>query len=172
MPGSLFEVIAQSESSDSPKFVMKIYDTDEVHKYQNEVEKLELLAQIMVDMGVKEQSFHVEVIDSFSHEVSQHNGSSVQALCIVMEHVDLSVSEFLNSLNVEPGDNTTNNGQFSMEYSISDEEDSAAQSHQDKGQIATMRSNLKRQKAMMSCMKNNGQNGLGLSLELVKNIGF
>ena len=44
MPGSLFEVIAQSESSDSPKFAMKIYDTDEVHKYQNEVEKLELLA--------------------------------------------------------------------------------------------------------------------------------
>ena len=25
---------------------------------------------------------------------------------------------------------------------------------------------------MMSCTKNNGQNGLGLSLELVKNIGF
>ena len=129
MWGSLFEVIAQSENSDSTKFLMKIYDTDEMHKYQNEVEKLELLSQIMVDMGVKEQSFLVEVIDSFSHEVSQHNGSSVQALCIVMEQVDLSVSEFLISLNVEPGENTTNYGQFSMEYSISDEEDSAVQSH-------------------------------------------
>ena len=139
IPGNLFEVMSQSSettSDSSTKFLMKIYDTDEVHKYQNEVEKLELLAQIMMDMGVKEQSFLVEVIDSFSHEVNQHNGSSVQALCIVMEHVDISVNEFLNSLNTETGDNTTNNGQFSMEYSISDEEDSALQSHHEKGQIA------------------------------------
>ena len=70
---------------------MRIYDCDEVHKFQNEVEKLELLGQIMEDMGVKEQGFLMEVIESFSCEVSQ----SVHALCIVMEAVDLSVSEFL-----------------------------------------------------------------------------
>ena len=33
---------------------MKIYDTDEVHKYHNEVEKLELMAQIVADIGVKD----------------------------------------------------------------------------------------------------------------------
>ena len=91
MTGSLFGV--QSENHDA-KFVMKIYDTDEVHKYQNEVEKLGLLVQIMEDMGIHQESFLVEAIDSFSCEVSHSGG--LQALCIVMEHLEMSVSEFLN----------------------------------------------------------------------------
>ena len=34
------------------KYIMKVYDTDEAYKFQNEVEKLGLLEQIMDDMGV------------------------------------------------------------------------------------------------------------------------
>ena len=57
--------------------------------------------------------------------------------------MELSVSEFINSISGESGENTTNFGHFSMEYSISDDEDSAVLSHQDKdGQINSLRSKL------------------------------
>ena len=57
----------------------------------------------------------------------------MQVLCVVMEHLDLSVREFLNSLgssNVgESSENNTTNpniAHMSMEYSISDDEESGA----------------------------------------------
>ena len=56
----------------------------------------------------------------------------MQVLCIVMEHLDLSVREFLISLgnNGESAENTTNVAHVSMEYSISDDEESSALSQQ------------------------------------------
>ena len=59
-----------------------------------------------------------------------------------MEHLDLSVREFLNSLgnNGDSAENTTNVAHISMEYSISDDEESSALSQQldklDRGNVS------------------------------------
>ena len=50
---NIFEV--RQEGKEQRKYTVKLYDYDDVHKFQNEVEKLDLLNQIEADMGVKEQ---------------------------------------------------------------------------------------------------------------------
>ena len=59
--GNVFEV--RTLSGEQSKLIVRIYDCDEVHKFQNEVEKLQLLSQIMEDMGVNEQGFLIKVIE-------------------------------------------------------------------------------------------------------------
>ena len=111
----------EQKSSQPIKVLLKIYDSEEVAKFQNEVEKLNLLNQIMEEIG--QQGFLVQVIESFSCQVGAGVGN---ALCIVMEHLEMSLADYVSSLpNVSGGteaQNTTNNNVMTLEYSISEEE--------------------------------------------------
>ena len=41
------------------QFLVKVYDFDEVKKFQNEVAKLDLLSQILTEVGIEKQDFLV-----------------------------------------------------------------------------------------------------------------
>lgn len=111
----------EQKSSKPIKVLLKIYDSDEMAKFQNEVEKLNLLNQIMEEIG--QQGFLVQVIESFSCRVGSGVGN---ALCIVMEHLEMSLADYVSSLpNVSSGteaQNTTNNNVMTLEYSISEDQ--------------------------------------------------
>ena len=94
--------------------LLRVYDADDEAKFANEVEKLNLLNQIMEELG--EQSFLVQMIESFQTEVGSSN---LSVNCIVMEHLELSLAEYLASLSAEP--NQTNCNVVTLEYSLSDE---------------------------------------------------
>lgn len=92
---NLFEV--ESKGSQE-RLTMKIYDADEAYKFQNEVEKLQLLSEVMEDMGVQEQNFLVSVLDQFACTLSQSEGKqALEVQCVVMEHLELSLAEFFNA---------------------------------------------------------------------------
>ena len=97
----------------------------------------------------------------------------------------MSVADFMSSFPHDAaGDNnnnttTINAAPLTLEYSMSiDDDDDSAEilSNKDRSQMThhtIMKSKAHMgQRKMLSCMKNNCQNGLGLNLELVKSIGF
>ena len=65
---NLFEVV---DFETQTKYLVRIFDCDEIQKFQNEFEKLDLLNSVMEDMGVSEQGFVVKMIESFTCEVNQ-----------------------------------------------------------------------------------------------------
>jgi len=88
---NLFEAIVEAENL---KVLLKLYDNDDMIIFQNEVEKLNLLGQIMEELS-EQSSFLVKVIESFQ---SDEVGSSMGTCCIVMEHMELSLAEYMNNL--------------------------------------------------------------------------
>ena len=84
------------------KVLIKIYACDELAKFNNEVEKLNLLNQIMEEIG--EKDFIVQVIESFEYQIQ---GSNSSVLCIVMEHLEMSLSEYMTSLSDSPRETQT-----------------------------------------------------------------
>lgn len=68
----------------------------------------------MEELG--EQSFLVQMIESFQSEVGS---SSLSVYCIVMEHLELSLADYLANLSAES--NQTNCNAVTLEYSLSDE---------------------------------------------------
>ena len=112
--GNLFEIV---EESSKGKYLARVYDCDDLCKFQNEVEKLEILNSIMEDMGVAKQGgFVVKMIESFSCEIS----SGMQVLCIVMESLGMSLATYLSS--IETSQAVEVPGLLSMEYSESESE--------------------------------------------------
>ena len=133
-----------------------MYDCDDIVTFNNEVEKLNLLGQIMEELG--DQSFIVKVLDSFQCEIGPKRGT----YCIIMEHLDLSLAEYINNLPQNQSD--TQGNVITLEYSMTDEESQVGHSPRT--------SQKQKNSAIPPCMQRSGQNGLGLSLELVKIVGF
>ena len=71
--------------------LVRVFDYNDEAKFQNEVEKLELLNQILEDSGVGEQSLVVKMMEYFSCQLSDN----LTVLCIVMEHLESSLSDYL-----------------------------------------------------------------------------
>ena len=63
---NLFEAVQEGKSA--RKVLLKVYDVDDVQKFHNEVEKLNLLSQILDEIG--ENGFLVQMLDSFACEVN------------------------------------------------------------------------------------------------------
>ena len=108
--------------------MIKIYDSDEQVRFSNEVEKLNLLNQIMEEIG--EQDFIVKVIESFVCDI-EGNNCPTTLLCIVMEHLEMSLADYMandlpSASTVETANNSTpfnaNANAMTLEYSISEEE--------------------------------------------------
>ena len=113
---NLYEAIIEDPNipRELRKVLLRVYDADDAAKFANEVEKLNLLNQIMEELG--EQSFLVQMIESFQSEVGS---SRMSVYCIVMEHLELSLADYLANLSAES--NQTNCNAVTLEYSLSDE---------------------------------------------------
>ena len=67
------------------RVLLRVYEMDDGQMlFENELSKLNLLNEIMEDLGVQDQSFIAKVIDSFACPINDQ----VTVLCIIMEHLE------------------------------------------------------------------------------------
>ena len=138
--------------------------------------KLNLLNEIIEDLGVKDQSFVTKVIDFFQCQFDE----SVSVLCIVMEYLEQSLAEYVNGEHNCEMTCSAANHLVTMEYSASDED---SISMLEKGGSPSIQSKLQKSRMLAchsqashhlntsTCGRTNN-NGLGLSLETTRLIGF
>ena len=86
-------------------------------------------------------------------------------MCVVLEQLDSSLAEFCDKVHSQ-----ASQAQCTMDYSMSDEE--ADLSLIDEHSVALSQSQRRKARSQLSCIVQCGQNGMGLSVELVRIIGF
>ena len=79
---NLFE--ATVGGSDDLRVMVRVFQLEDAKSFESELSKLNLLNEIIEDLGVKDQSFVTKVIDFFQCQVDE----SVSVLCIVMEYLE------------------------------------------------------------------------------------